>query len=209
MHFLGTSFSVFPLIRGVPAVRMARLTQDKQHKMAQALIGARWKSDQRTGKNTPQVSFMGYLDLTWKEGYQNLVRFTFSGYQSDACLQALVAHCKSVMAQGRIDGESYSPVQWLCTFTAGEGRSVGQGERSTTIIPIKYALPAEMTQAPDALIRQAADEWESVGVWAEEYSGMGMAPPPAPARPAVAAEGSDWPGQETPTADLFDMEGLR
>src|SRR4051812_27152406 len=41
VHFLGTSFAVYPLILGVSTTKMAGLTENDQRLMAQGLVGAR------------------------------------------------------------------------------------------------------------------------------------------------------------------------
>jgi hypothetical protein len=168
--------------------------------MAAGGVGARWKQDPRTGRSTSQVAFLGYLQVAWDNGYQGLVRIQASGYQSDALLAALVMHCKTVAAFGRGAGHTISPVQLLCSLGAGDPRTVGQGERSTTITPIRY-IPGDATEAPAELLEQASSDWPSVLTWALEYGGGAqfVSVPAAPPQPEPLVDESV----------AFALEGLQ
>jgi hypothetical protein len=146
----------------------------------------------------------------WSNGYGGLIRLQFSGYQSDAALGALLRHCKAVQALGRLHNRALSPVEVALHLCTGEPRTVGSGEKSTQITPIKAAEPdlaqAEEFECPDELREQAAADWPSLQAWAMEYSGTAQEAHPREPEP----EETHTPtGSTEGDADsFFDMEGL-
>jgi hypothetical protein len=209
VHYLGESFTCYPLIAGVAATRMAGLSPERKQALAQGGVGNRWKQDPRTGRNSGQVAFMAYLQPAWDNGYGGLIRLQFSGYQSDAALGALLRHCKNVQALGRLWNRPLSPVEVALRLEAGKPRTVGQGEKSTQITPIK-AVELDLEHAaelecPDDLREQAAADWPSVVAWAQEYSGpIQQERPPEPESEPEAPE----PAASSTEDDLF-LEALQ
>jgi hypothetical protein len=158
---------------------------------------------------------MAYLQPAWVNGYGGLIRFQFSGYQSDAALGALLRHCRNVQALSRLWNRPLSPVEVALRLVAGDPRVVGSGEKSTQIIPIT-AVELDLGQAhelecPDELREQASADWPSVQAWVREYSGTGSTDPndvrslpeeqPIPEVRAAAPSSDEDP--------YFGMEGLQ